>query len=127
MADTASLIARVKTEGVRQAAQELDKVIHVSQHRRGRCPKLTPAVEKTNSATSKAAGDGLSKFRNAAGQVGFQVQDMVVQLQSGTYIGVRRYRAAGFTVGRGIWAWRCGTRRDNCISFCRWRGSGTNP
>ncbi|QQO87550.1 hypothetical protein FGMODNKE_00001 [Salmonella phage vB_SenS_ER16] len=41
-------------------------------------------MEKTNSATSKAAGDGLSKFRNAAGQVGFQVQDMVVQLQSGT-------------------------------------------
>ncbi|OMM39089.1 hypothetical protein BCA80_23110, partial [Salmonella enterica subsp. enterica serovar Enteritidis] len=50
----------------------------------GAVQKLTPAVEKTNSATSKAAGDGLSKFRNAAGQVGFQVQDMVVQLQSGT-------------------------------------------
>uniref|UniRef100_A0AB39C2M6 Tail tape measure n=1 Tax=Salmonella phage vB_SE126_1P TaxID=3236703 RepID=A0AB39C2M6_9VIRU len=84
MADTASLIARVKTEGVRQAAQELDKLSTSANTAEGAVQKLTPAVEKTNSATSKAAGDGLSKFRNAAGQVGFQVQDMVVQLQSGT-------------------------------------------
>lgn len=84
MADTASLIARVKTEGARQAAQELDKLSTSANTAEGAVQKLTPAVEKTNSATSKAAGDGLSKFRNAAGQVGFQVQDMVVQLQSGT-------------------------------------------
>ncbi|HAF7517896.1 TPA: hypothetical protein GNA69_004574 [Salmonella enterica subsp. enterica serovar Enteritidis] len=84
MADTASLITRVKTEGARQAAQELDKLSTSANTAEGAVRKLTPAVEKTNSATSKAAGDGLSKFRNAAGQVGFQVQDMVVQLQSGT-------------------------------------------
>lgn len=84
MADTASLIARVKTEGARQAAQELDKLSTSANTAEGAVQKLTPAVEKTNSATSKAAGDGLSKFRNAAGQVGFQVQDMVVQLQAGT-------------------------------------------
>ncbi|EOV2884372.1 SHOCT domain-containing protein [Salmonella enterica subsp. enterica serovar Enteritidis] len=84
MADTASLIARVKTEGARQAAQELDKLSTSANTAEGAVQKLTPAVDKTNSATSKAAGDGLSKFRNAAGQVGFQVQDMVVQLQSGT-------------------------------------------
>ncbi|OML99325.1 hypothetical protein [Salmonella enterica] len=84
MADTASLIARVKTEGARQAAQELDKLSTSANTAEGAVQKLTPAVEKTNSATSKAAGDGLSKFRNAAGQVGFQVQDIVVQLQSGT-------------------------------------------
>lgn len=84
MADTASLIARVKTEGARQAAQELDKLSTSANTAEGAVQKLTPAVEKTNSATSKAASDGLSKFRNAAGQVGFQVQDMVVQLQSGT-------------------------------------------
>ncbi|ECH0398424.1 hypothetical protein FPC12_07100 [Salmonella enterica] len=84
MADTASLIARVKTEGARQAAQELDKLSTSANTAEGAVQKLTPAVEKTNSATSRAAGDGLSKFRNAAGQVGFQVQDMVVQLQSGT-------------------------------------------
>ncbi|HDD1919571.1 TPA: SHOCT domain-containing protein [Salmonella enterica subsp. enterica serovar Enteritidis] len=84
MADTASLIARVKTEGARQAAQELDKLSTSANTAEGAVQKLTPAVGKTNSATSKAAGDGLSKFRNAAGQVGFQVQDMVVQLQSGT-------------------------------------------
>ncbi|OMM12373.1 hypothetical protein [Salmonella enterica] len=84
MADTASLIARVKTEGARQAAQELDKLSTSANTAEGAVQKLTPAVEKTNSATSKAAGDGLSKFRNAAGQVGFQVQDIVVQLQAGT-------------------------------------------
>ncbi|QQK87846.1 tail length tape-measure protein 1 [Salmonella phage SLMP1] len=84
MADTASLIARVKTEGARQAAQELDKLSTSANTAEGAVQKLTPAVEKTNSATSKAAGDGLSKFRYAAGQVGFQVQDIVVQLQSGT-------------------------------------------
>ncbi|HAD5407808.1 TPA_asm: hypothetical protein G1R42_23740, partial [Salmonella enterica subsp. enterica serovar Typhimurium] len=71
MADTASLIARVKTEGARQAAQELDKLSTSANTAEGAVQKLTPAVEKTNSATSKAAGDGLSKFRNAAGQVGF--------------------------------------------------------
>lgn len=84
MADTASLIARVKTEGADVAAKQLDAMASSADRADTSVNKLTPDVNKVNSATSKAASDGFAKFRNAAGQVGFQVQDMVVQLQSGT-------------------------------------------
>lgn len=84
MADTASLIARVKTEGADAAAKQLDAMAASADRADTSVNKLTPDVNKVNSATSKAASDGFAKFRNAAGQVGFQVQDMVVQLQSGT-------------------------------------------
>ena len=84
MADTASLIARVKTEGADVAAKQLDAMASSADRADTSVNKLTPDVNKVNTATSKAATDGFAKFRNAAGQVGFQVQDMVVQLQSGT-------------------------------------------
>lgn len=84
MADTASLIARVKTEGADVAAKQLDAMAASADRADASVNKLTPDVNKVNTATSKAASDGFAKFRNAAGQVGFQVQDMVVQLQSGT-------------------------------------------
>lgn len=84
MADTASLIARVKTEGADVAAKQLDAMASSADRADAAVNKLTPDVNKVNYATSKAASDGFAKFRNAAGQVGFQVQDMVVQLQSGT-------------------------------------------
>lgn len=84
MADTASLIARVKTEGADVAAKQLDAMASSAGRADTAVNKLTPDVNKVNTATSKAASDGFAKFRNAAGQVGFQVQDMVVQLQSGT-------------------------------------------
>lgn len=84
MADTASLIARVKTEGADVAAKQLDAMASSADRADTAVNKLTPDVNKVNSTTSKAASDGFAKFRNAAGQVGFQVQDMVVQLQSGT-------------------------------------------
>lgn len=84
MADTASLIARVKTEGADVAAKQLDAMASSADRADTAVSKLTPDVNKVNTATSKAASDGFAKFRNAAGQVGFQVQDMVVQLQSGT-------------------------------------------
>lgn len=84
MADTASLIARVKTEGADVAAKQLDAMAASADRADTAVNKLTPDVNKVNTATSKAASDGFAKFRNAAGQVGFQVQDMVVQLQSGT-------------------------------------------
>lgn len=84
MADTASLIARVKTEGAGVAAKQLDAMASSADRADTAVNKLTPDVNKVNTATSKAASDGFAKFRNAAGQVGFQVQDMVVQLQSGT-------------------------------------------
>lgn len=84
MADTASLIARVKTEGADAAAKQLDAMAASADRADTSVNKLTPDVNKVNSATSKAVFDGFAKFRNAAEQVGYQVQDMVVQLQSGT-------------------------------------------
>lgn len=160
MADTASLVARVKTEGVEQAARQLDNLTAAAEAAEDASDKLAPAIvnvdssakkvdktvksasdkfqlmlnavnsvssavnglypllEKTNTSTNqvstgaksastsmdvlsntakktstaltqidtsaKAANDGFSKIRSTAGQVGFQVQDMVVQLQSGT-------------------------------------------
>lgn len=84
MADTASLVARVKTEGADAGAKQLDQFASSADRADASVNRLTPDVNKVNTATQKAANDGFAKFRNAAGQVGFQVQDMVVQLQSGT-------------------------------------------
>lgn len=84
MADTASLIARVKTEGVEEASRQLTTLGRTSEQVDTAIARMTGDVGKTNKAMSDAARGGLSSFRNAAGQVGFQVQDMVVQLQSGT-------------------------------------------
>ncbi|EKE0409114.1 hypothetical protein OS738_004706 [Salmonella enterica] len=84
MADTASLIARVKTEGVEEAARQLTALGRTSEQVDAAVNRMTGGVGKTNKAMSDAARGGLSSFRNAAGQVGFQVQDMVVQLQAGT-------------------------------------------
>lgn len=84
MADTASLIARVKTEGVEETSRQLTALGRTSEQVDAAITRMTGDVGKTNKAMSDAARGGLSSFRNAAGQVGFQVQDMVVQLQSGT-------------------------------------------
>jgi hypothetical protein len=84
MADTASLVARVKTDGAETAAKQLDNLAKSADSADSSVNKLTPDVGKLNTATGKASSDGLTKFRQAAGQVGFQVQDMVVQLQGGT-------------------------------------------
>lgn len=84
MADTASLIVRVIAEGIEVATRQLDAFTSSADSADDAINELTPDVNNVNTVTSKAASDGFAKFRNAAGQIGFQVQDMVVQLQSGT-------------------------------------------
>lgn len=84
MADTASLIARVKTEGVAQANTQLDGFAASAGAADTAVNKLTPDVNKLNTATGKAAKEGMSAVSRGAQQVGFQVQDLVVQIQSGT-------------------------------------------
>lgn len=55
----------------------------VTEEQRQKIAQLTTQIgEYTNSANNSAKGSGSA--RNAMQQVGFQVQDMVVQLQSGT-------------------------------------------
>lgn len=84
MADTASLVARVKTEGADAGAKQLNQFATAADRADTSVNRLTPDVNKVNTATQKAANDGFAKFRHGAQQVGFQVQDMVVQLQGGT-------------------------------------------
>lgn len=76
MADTASLIVRVKTEGAEQSAKQLDSFAQSST-------KADTAVTKAGADAEKAAPK-LRMFGTGAQQVGYQVQDLVVQIQGGT-------------------------------------------
>lgn len=76
MADTASLIARVKTEGVAQAEDQLDGFAAAAG-------KADTAAGKLGDTTQKQTPK-LKGFGTGAQQIGYQVQDMVVQIQGGT-------------------------------------------
>lgn len=78
MADAASLIVRVKTEGAEQSAKQLDALAQSST-------KADTAVTKTGAAVEKATPK-LSGFGTKAQQAGYQIQDFVVQVQSGTSV-----------------------------------------
>ena len=78
MADAASLIVRVKTEGAEQSAKQLDALTQSST-------KADSAVTKTGAAAEKASPK-MSGFGTKAQQVGYQIQDFVVQVQSGTSV-----------------------------------------
>lgn len=78
MADAASLIVRVKTEGAEQSAKQLDALTQSST-------KADTAVTKTGAAAEKAAPK-MSGFGTKAQQAGYQIQDFVVQVQSGTSV-----------------------------------------
>lgn len=84
MADTASLIARVKTEGVQQADKQLDDFAAAANNADTAVNKLSPNVVKLDTSMSRAAKGGMASAKQSMQQVGFQVQDMVVQLQGGT-------------------------------------------
>lgn len=84
MADTASLIARVKTEGVQQADKQLDDFAAAANNADTAVNKLSPNVVKLDTSMSRAAKGGMNAAKQSMQQVGFQVQDMVVQLQGGT-------------------------------------------
>lgn len=76
MVDTASLIARVKTEGAEQSAKQLDDFATSAGKADTSATKMASSVDK---ATPKLRG-----FGTGAQQIGYQVQDMVVQIQGGT-------------------------------------------
>ncbi len=76
MADTASLVARVKTDGADTAAKQLDDFATSAG-------RADTAATKAGDSAAKAAPK-LKGFGTGAQQIGYQVQDMVVQLQSGT-------------------------------------------
>ena len=76
MADTASLIARVKTDGADTASKQLDDFATSA----GRADKASDSLGKTTAT----AQPKLKGFGTGAQQVGYQVQDMIVQIQGGT-------------------------------------------
>lgn len=76
MADTASLIARVKTEGAEASAKQLDDFASSAEKADTSATKMASSVDK---ATPKLKG-----FGTGAQQIGYQVQDMIVQIQGGT-------------------------------------------
>lgn len=78
MADAASLIVRVKTEGAEQSAKQLDSFSQSAT-------KADTAATKTGVAAEKAAPK-MRAFGTGAQAVGYQVQDFVVQVQSGTSV-----------------------------------------
>lgn len=78
MADAASLIVRVKAEGAEQSAKQLDALTQSST-------KADTAVTKTGTAAEKAAPK-MRAFGAGAQAVGYQMQDFVVQIQSGTSV-----------------------------------------
>lgn len=78
MADAASLIVRVKTEGAEQSAKQLDALAQSST-------KADTAVTKVGADAEKASPK-MSGFGTKAQQAGYQIQDFVVQVQSGTSV-----------------------------------------
>ena len=78
MADAASLIVRVKTEGAEQSAKQLDALTQSST-------KADTAVTKVGADAEKASPK-MSGFGTKAQQAGYQIQDFVAQVQSGTSV-----------------------------------------
>lgn len=76
MSDTASLITRVKTEGAEASAKQLDDFATAAGRADTSATKMSSSVDK---ASPKLRG-----FGTGAQQVGYQVQDMIVQIQGGT-------------------------------------------
>lgn len=78
MADTASLVARVKTDGAAQAAKDLDNFASSAA-------SADKASDNLGSTTQKAAPK-VSGLGTKAQQAGYQIQDFVVQVQGGTSV-----------------------------------------
>lgn len=78
MADTASLVARVKTDGAAQAAKDLDSFASSAA-------AADKASDNLGNTTQKAQPK-VGALGSKAQQAGYQLQDFVVQVQSGTSV-----------------------------------------
>lgn len=84
MADTASLVARVKTEGVDAASRQLNQFANAADTADGAVQDFTEDLRRNNTEANRAAEGGLKKFSGSVGTVAAQVQDMIVQISGGT-------------------------------------------
>jgi hypothetical protein len=72
--------AEKSTEGLTNAREQNKK----STDRSTQAEKRNTSATKENSQATQKTADSVRKLRSTAGQLGFQVQDIAVQLQSGT-------------------------------------------
>ncbi len=83
MADTASLVVRVSATGVEDLSKKLDNVSSSATKADSSINAFTADTKKSNAAVSSAT-KGIGQYNSILLQTGYQVQDLVVQLQSGT-------------------------------------------
>lgn len=84
MADTASLIARVKTEGVETSTRQLNQFANSADTADDAVRDFTADLRRNNTEANRASEGGLKKFSGSVGNVAAQVQDMIVQISGGT-------------------------------------------
>lgn len=84
MADTASLIARVKTEGVETSTRQLNQFANSADTADDAVRDFTADLRRNNTEANRASEGGLKKFSGSVGNVAAQVQDMIVQISVGT-------------------------------------------
>lgn len=65
-------------------ANQLKAGSGATEEQKTRIASLTEQISNFGKESGGSASNGLSKFRNGAQQVGYQVQDMIVQIQGGT-------------------------------------------
>lgn len=78
-ARAAAILAAQLRAGENASKSELDAIAQLT----GKLYDMNEAQQKLSTG-GKAANDSLGRFRNTAGQAGYQIQDLVVQLQGGT-------------------------------------------
>lgn len=84
MADTASLVARVKTEGADAGTKQLNDFADAAESADDAVQDFTADLRRNNTEANRAADGGLKKFSGSVGNVAAQVQDMIVQISGGT-------------------------------------------
>lgn len=83
MADTASLIVRVKTEGVETSTRQLNQFANSADTADDAVRDFTADLRRNNTEANRASEGGLKKFSGSVGNVSAQVQDMIVQISGG--------------------------------------------
>lgn len=83
MAEIATLVLEVKSDGIQQATDSLDELTSSSKTVEKQTKSTTSSFNNVDKAAQKASG-GFRAMKGATQQVSYQLQDIAVQAQSGT-------------------------------------------
>ena len=83
MAEIATLVLEVKSEGIQQATDSLDELTSSSKTVEKQTKSTTSSFNNADKAAQKASG-GFRAMKGATQQVSYQLQDIAVQAQMGT-------------------------------------------